>query len=116
MQLRELLAWQMQGYDHYHATRANLALHLVVVPVFWAGFLAVVLGLVAWQVGWVAGGVGLMAASMALQGRGHAREPVPAVPFSGWQNALVRILLEQWVTFPWFVATGGWLRAWRRAG
>ena len=57
----------------------------------------------------------LMALSMALQGRGHQREPVPPVPFSGAGNAIARIFLEQWITFPRFVLTGGWWRALRQS-
>ena len=54
--------------------------------------------------------------SIALQGRGHRREePVPPVPFSSSGNALARIFLEQWITFPRFVLSGGWSRALREA-
>jgi hypothetical protein len=28
-------------------------------------------------------------------------------------NAISRIFLEQWVTFPRFVLSGAWMRAWR---
>jgi hypothetical protein len=55
-----------------------------------------------------------MAVSMALQGRGHRGEVNPPVPFSGAGNALARIFLEQWITFPRFVLTGGWWQAFRR--
>ena len=48
---------------------------------------------------------------VALQGRGHRKEPVPPEPFTGLGNALSRIFLEQWITFPRFVLSGGWLRA-----
>jgi hypothetical protein len=53
--------------------------------------------------------------SIALQGRGHRGEPVPPVPFSSSGNALARIFLEQWITFPRFVLSGGWSRALRGA-
>jgi hypothetical protein len=115
MRLRELLTWQMQGYALYHASRANLALHMVVVPVFWLGTSAFVWGLLAVSLWWTVAGAGLMAFSMALQGRGHALENVATMPFTGWKNALTRIFLEQWITFPHFVTSGGWLRAWRSA-
>jgi hypothetical protein len=52
-----------------------------------------------------------MGLSIAIQGRGHGTEPVPAEPFTGMGNAVTRILLEQWVTFPRFALSGGWMRA-----
>jgi len=44
-----------------------------------------------------------MVASMAAQGRGHRLEAVPLEHFTGGTNALARIVLEQWVTFPRFI-------------
>jgi len=59
--------------------------------------------------------VGIIAtvASIALQGRGHKAEVNSPEPFTGVGNALSRIFLEQWVTFPRFVLSGGWFRALR---
>jgi hypothetical protein len=110
-----LLAWQWEGYARYHQSRANLLLHIVLVPLFLAGNVALVVGVV--RLSWVEAlaGIALMAFSMALQGRGHRGEAVPPVPFSGPANALSRIFLEQWITFPRFVLTGGWARALRQA-
>ncbi len=107
----ELLAWQWQGYARYHQSRANLLMHIVLVPLCLAGNLALVFGV--FRLAWLdaAVGAGLMALSIALQGRGHAGEPVPPVPFSSAANALSRIFLEQWITFPRFVLTGAWWRA-----
>ena len=34
MSIRELLRWQWQGYPRYHHSRANLAVHILVVPLF----------------------------------------------------------------------------------
>ena len=108
-----LLAWQWEGYPRYHRSRANLLLHIVLVPLFLAGNLALVVGLL--RLDWIEAlvGVGCMGVSIALQGRGHAGEPVPPEPFRGPGNAVARIFLEQWITFPRFVATGGWWRALR---
>lgn len=115
MSIKELLAWQWAGYERYHASRANLLLHIVVVPLFLLGNLCLVIGMV--QLSWSVAVVGLLAmgASVALQGRGHRMETVPPEPFTSAANAVARILLEQWVTFPRFVASGGWLRALRNA-
>ena len=66
---------------------------------------------------WVAAGAWLllMAVSFAAQGLGHAREANPAEPFTGPLNAIGRVFLEQWVTFPRYVLSGGWARALRDA-
>jgi phage terminase small subunit len=108
-----LLAWQWQGYARYHQSRANLLLHIVLVPLFLAGNVALIVGL--FRLDWIEALVGFasMAVSMAIQGRGHRIEEVAPVPFSDPANALSRIFLEQWITFPRFVLTGGWWRALR---
>jgi hypothetical protein len=113
--IQELLAWQRSGYERYHASRANLILHIIVVPLFLLGNLGLLVGLV--QLSWPLAAIGLtsMVVSVALQGRGHRAEKVPPEPFTSTANAVSRILLEQWVTFPRFVASGGWLRALRNA-
>jgi len=115
MNVTELLRWQWEGYPRYHRSRFNLLLHIVVVPLFLAGNVALVAGLLggAWAVA-IAGGVAMIV-SVALQGRGHGREPTPPEPFTGPRNALSRIFFEQWVTFPRFVLSGGWLQALRQA-
>ncbi|MDD5030659.1 MAG: hypothetical protein PHH58_14370 [Rhodoferax sp.] len=46
MAIGELLAWQWSGYPKYHVSRANLVLHIVVVPFFLLGNVALVVGLV----------------------------------------------------------------------
>jgi hypothetical protein len=50
---------------------------------------------------------------MAVQGRGHRLEKNAPVPFRGPLDVLARIFVEQWVTFPRFVLSGGFARAWR---
>ncbi|XHS79393.1 Mpo1-like protein [Burkholderiaceae bacterium UC74_6] len=116
MGLNELLRWQWEGYARYHGSRANLLLHIVVVPLFLCGNVALVLGLVAGGWGEAVAGLVAMVVSVIAQGRGHALEVNPPVPFSGPGNAVARIFLEQWVSFPRFVLTGGWWRAFQRAG
>jgi hypothetical protein len=113
--ITELLRWQWEGYARYHRARFNLLLHIIVVPLFLVGNVTLVLAPLkgSWAV--AAGGAIAMVMSVALQGRGHSREPTPPEPFTGLRNALSRIFLEQWVTFPRFVASGGWLHALRHA-
>lgn len=114
MSVPELLRWQWSGYPRYHLSRANLLIHIVVVPLFLAGNVGLVVALVERSA--VLGVISLivMVISVALQGRGHRQEVVPPEPFTGPVNAISRVFLEQWVTFPRFVISGGWLRALRR--
>lgn len=109
----ELLKWQWDGYPLYHRSRTNLLLHIVAVPLFWIGCIAVILALVAGSPGLSALSLILPVVSLALQGRGHKLEENPPLPFTGPANAIARIALEQWVTFPRFVLSGAWARALR---
>jgi hypothetical protein len=111
----ELLRWQWDGYARYHQSRTNLLLHIVVVPLFLAGNVALIAGLLPWSWPAALGGAAAMIVSMALQGRGPKGEAHPPVPVSGPANALSRIFLEQWINFPRFVLSGGWFRALRSA-
>jgi hypothetical protein len=61
-------------------------------------------------------GIASMTLAMAAQGRTHKLEQTPPVPFRGPGDVLARILAEQWITFPRFVLTGEFEKAWRRAG
>ena len=110
-----LLAWQWEGYARFHRSRANLLMHIVLVPMFLAGNVALIAGLIWLEWALILAGAASMAASIVLQGRGHGAEPEPPVPFGGAGNALARIFLEQWITFPRFVFTGGWWRNLRLA-
>ena len=110
-----LLAWQWSIYPATHRDRRNLLLHALTVPLFELGTLAVlaspVLGL------WLApAGLVAIVVVMALQGRTHRLEQVPPAPFRGIGNVLGRVFGEQWLTFPRYVLTGGFARAWREAG
>jgi hypothetical protein len=112
MRDQPLLAWQRRLYDGNHQERANLLIHVLTVPLFMLGTVAVAGGwLLAWW--WPLVGVALMVAAMAAQGRGHRREAVAPVPFAGAGDVLARIFVEQWVTFWRYVASGGFAAAWR---
>jgi hypothetical protein len=93
----------------------NLLLHIIVVPMFLLANLALIVALVerSWWSALVA--VVVMLVSLGLQGRGHRQEGIQPEPFMGPLNAVSRIFLEQWVTFPRFVLSGGWIRAFRAA-
>lgn len=114
MTVPELLRWQWSGYPRYHQSRTNLLIHIVVVPLFLAGNVGLFVAL--FERSTAVGVVSLIAmvVSVALQGSGHRREEVPTEPFTSLINAVSRIVLEQWVTFPRFVISGRWLRALRQ--
>lgn len=107
----ELLKWQKNGYARYHGDRRNLLIHSVAVPLFLAGNCALAIGLAYLSWGLALAGLVASIVSLKLQGWGHARERIPAEPFSGLAQAVARLLLEQWITFPHFVLSGGWRSA-----
>ena len=108
-----LLAWQWRHYADQHKHPTNLLLHLIAVPLFLLSLVVVLIGL--WQLRFVPlvlGIIGLIAA-LALQAHGHRLEQQSPEPFSGKRDAVKRLLLEHCVTFPRFLLSGGWWRAWR---
>src|SRR5664279_755084 len=111
MSFSELLQWQWNGYPKYHQSRPNLLLHIVLVPTFLAGNVGVVVAVFLRS--WILGVASLvvMAISMAVQGRGHRQEVNPPEPFTGPANVISRIFMEQWITFPHLVISGGWSRS-----
>ena len=109
---RSLLAWQWSIYRAGHRDRRNLLVHALTVPVFQVGTVALLMSpfLSAWLALF---GVGAMAGTMALQGRTHRLERTAPVPLRGPGDVVARILAEQWLTFPRYVASGGFAQAWR---
>lgn len=115
MRQGSLLTWQFGGYPRNHTARATLAVHLATVPLFHAGlWLVVASPWIGW--GWALGGVALLVVPVAAQGAMHRREPVAPEPFTGPADVVARLVAEQLVTFPRFVLTGGFARAWRGQG
>jgi hypothetical protein len=109
---KQLLSWQWSLYGDGHQHRANLIIHILTVPLFLAGTAALAC---AWLSPWLLCGAPAMAFAMALQGRGHKKESVSPVPFEGASDLVSRIFVEQWVTFPRYVLSGGFARAWRQS-
>mgnify|MGYP001187807998 CR=1 FL=1 len=108
-----LLARQFAVYPDGHRDRRNLIIHAFTAPFFVLGNCAVLVA--PFTTGWLAlGGVALMATAFALQGRGHRLETARPAPFTSPLNAVLRIFAEQWITFPRFVLSGRFSRAWRR--
>jgi hypothetical protein len=107
-----LLAWQWSLYPQAHRNGLNLALHLSTAPLFLLGTVALLAApLVAWQLA-PAGLAGLLVA-FAAQRRGHKAELSPPRPFRSPFDLLARFFVEQWVTFPRYVLSGAFGRAWR---
>lgn len=113
--LSTLLREQWRHYADTHQTQRNLLTHILAVPLFLVGNIVLLYAVI--HAAPVAGtvGIGLSSIGLALQGKGHSHEPMAPTPFTGIGNAVLRILLEQWITFPRFVFSGGWLAAWRNA-
>lgn len=110
-----LLSWQLENYPLAHSTRQNLLLHAVTAPAFITGFALVPVGaaLGVWQ--FAALGAMLMFMTLVSQARGHRREPNAPLPFASPLDFVARFTLEQTVTFPRFVLSGGFAKAWRNA-
>jgi hypothetical protein len=107
-----LLAWQFRDYAERHQDKLNLWLHL-----FIAGVLAAAVNLLALSLVGVLVSLAFAALAFLVQGLGHRREPMAPQPFDGPLDFLRRIFAEQFITFPRFVLSGGWMRnVTRRAG
>lgn len=111
-----LLRRQWEGYSRNHRSRANLLIHIVAVPGFLLGNLMLLGALLEGSRGLAVAAFLVTATAFGAQGYGHGREAVPPEPFAGPLNAVARIFLEQWVTFPRFVLSGAWLVALRQSG
>lgn len=110
---QRLLAWQWSDYTAKHRDRGNLLLHAFAVPLFLVSTLALLVALVTREGAGAIAAVAGMGVSVALQGRGHRREREAPTPFDGAGDFVTRFFVEQWVTFPRFVLSGGWLRNFR---
>lgn len=100
-------------YERFHQNRTNLLIHLGTVPLFMAGTIIVITGIVTANWLWCPAGFVLLLFSLAAQGYGHRQEPNPPEPFQGAGNFLARIFREQFFTFPLFVLSGKWWQAWQ---
>jgi hypothetical protein len=113
-QTQGVLAAQRASYTESHHDRRNLALHILTVPLFFGGTVAIAAS--AFVNLWLLpAGFAAMLGAMAAQGKGHALEANAPAPFHGPLDVIARIFTEQWITFPRFVVSGGFARAWREA-
>ena len=107
-----LLAWQRSLYPENHTTRLNLAIHLVTVPMFHMGLVTLVLSIVTLSAFTLLSAFIVLSTTVVFQGVGHKREPTPPFPSGGILDMVSRLIVEQVVTFPRFVLSGGFIRAW----
>jgi hypothetical protein len=106
-----LVRWQWSLYPDGHRDRTNLLIHAFTVPLFLLGSVSLLLSpLLGWRMAF--GAIGMIVA-VAAQGRGHRREGTAPVPFLGPLDVVRRLFVEQWVTFPRYVLSGQFARAWR---
>src|SRR5258707_12124193 len=93
-----------------HQTVTNPPLPMVAVPLFEIAVVTLIVGL-ATRSG-LAVGLALigMVAAVVIQGRGRRREREAPTPFAGPIDFVSRFFVEQWITFPRFVLSGGWSR------
>ena len=110
-----LLAWQWSDYTAKHGNRTNLLLHVPAVALFWVGTIVFVCGVARRSLGEIAIALGCLIVSVAVQGRGHRLEREAPTPFSGAGDFVSRLLVEQWITFPRFLLSGAWYRAFGRS-
>ncbi|HEY0615201.1 MAG TPA: Mpo1-like protein [Candidatus Elarobacter sp.] len=111
-----MLTDQFDDYPRVHGDRRNLLIHAVAVPVFDVAIVGAAVSVAARSWPGALAGVVVAAVAFAAEGRGHGLEANRPIPFAGPVNALSRIFAEQFVTFPRFVVSGGWARAYRSAG
>lgn len=108
MSLRpRLLSWQYANYASSHADCVNLLIHLVSVPLFWAGLGLLCLPLAGFSLWYGPLAVGVIALVLLAQSIGHRRESAAPLPFSDPLDAVSRLLIEQLITFPRYLASRG---------
>ena len=115
MRDQALVQWQWDLYPKNHQDRRNLKVHIATNPLFLLGTVGLLVAPVLGSALFALGGAAGMFTAVAAQGRGHKLEKNPPEPFEGPLDVVARIFVEQWVTFPRFVLSGGFARAWREA-
>ena len=108
-----LLAWQWARYPPGHRNRTNLLVHALPAPLFVAGTVALVNSPFVPSLWLGIAGLATMISVMVIQGRTHRLETAPPSPFRGPLDVVQRLFVEQWFTFPRYVLTGEFARAWR---
>lgn len=108
MSISNILHTQWADYSRIHANRANFIVHLMTAPVFMGGTVAFFWSFCALSLTLSLVGFFAMIAAIAAQGWSHKKEANAPAPFTSRGNAFARIILEQWITFPRYVAYRLW--------
>jgi len=108
MRLTQLLRLQWAGYRRTHQSRLNLAIHTLTVPMSISGTVLAGYAIATFSFQLLVVGLAANGLALGLQGLGHRFERNAPEPFDGFGSAAVRVLCEQWVTFPRFLLTGSW--------
>jgi hypothetical protein len=111
-----LLRWQWALYPGGHRDRRNLLVHATTNPIFLAATVIILVSLLSRAWGSLVLGLVLFFGVVIAQKRSHAFERSAPATFRGPGDVLVRLFVEQWVTFPRYVLSGGFARAWREGG
>ena len=112
---KDLLRWQLELYPEGHKDRQNPLIPPERVPIFHMGTATLLIGALTLSGVTILTGWTVMFACLILQGRGHRREATSPVPFDGPADAVSRLFVEQFVTFPRFLLSGDFVRAYRAA-
>ena len=121
MTFAETLSQQWSDYSERHRNKGNLLIHIVTVPLVWFAGLQLVGGLILMLIGvgglkmWVYAAI-LIAIALGAQAYGNGLEAIKPRPFTNAADFAFGAVAEQFVTFPRFVLTGGWLRNFQGAG
>lgn len=117
MTFPELLEWQWNDYAERHKNKVNLLIRIVAVPVVWLATIQAFGGLLLMLMPGVAGlgilfwALVLIGLSLFAQSHGDKMEAIKPAPFTHAKEFAIRLAAEQYVTFPRFVLTGGWLQS-----
>ena len=105
----------LSSYARLHRHRVNLLIHLATVPMVHAAVgITIALPFVPnWEAWWGAS-VAMTVYAALLQRFGHRLEGQRAAT-RGAATTVRNWVIEQFVVFPLFVATGGWRRNWIRS-
>lgn len=121
MTFAELLDKQWSDYSERHRNKVNLLIHIVTVPLIWWAVIQSVGGLILILIG--VGGLAmlvyaviLIAIALFAQRHGNGMEEIKPAPFTNAKDFAMNAAAEQFVTFPRFVLSGGWLRNLQTAG
>src|SRR5882672_313347 len=107
MSFSGLRSWAWRETPPVHKRAANLLIHLFAVPLFVAGHLLVVAGIIFSQ--WLlVGALGCVVVSLALQKYGHSLERIQPPPFTGRRDLVRRLYAEQFCNFWRFLLSGKW--------